>query len=157
MPAIGIRSFIDVAGDYVYFVWEGKLKIIKIDLKTGEQVAVFGHKTKHYIEPFASLKLLEGRLEKDFTKTGNERVNMSLVRDIFATPRHVLVVYEGPTTGNFRLQVYTPEGRFLDDIAIPGNPGQNTWFEKETYTLYSLLSTNGEKAQIFEFKIGGSR
>jgi hypothetical protein len=151
LPAIGIRSFIDVQGDDAYFVWEGKLNIIKINLVTKDKTA-FGHKTAHYIEPSATPELLKGRIERDYTKTKNERTRMSFVRDIFATPRHVFVAYEGQN--KFRLQVYTPEGTFLDEIAIPGNPGRKMWFDKSSYTLHSFSENSENKEpQILIYKV----
>jgi hypothetical protein len=158
LPAIGIRSFIDVQGNDVYFVWEGKLRIIKIDIKTGEQTS-FGHlknqrsKMPNYIEPYASKALLDARRNKDFTKTRKERFNMSLVRDIFATPRHVIVVYEGPNVSNFRMQMYTLEGKFLGDKPILGKPGRTMYFDKDSYTLYSLSETRNKEIEISMCKL----
>lgn len=156
LPAIGIRAFMDAAEDFVYFVWEGKLIINKINLNTKEKTA-FGQQTEHYVEPSATPELLKARSKKDYTKTREERAKMSFVRDIFATPKHVLVVYEGPnqSVSNFRMQAYTPGGRFLDDIPIPGSPGYNMCFEKESYTLYSLLITKNEETQIVIYKVTG--
>lgn len=41
---IAIKVFIDIQGDGIYFVWEGDLKITKIDIKSGEFTS-FGYKT----------------------------------------------------------------------------------------------------------------
>lgn len=155
MPAIGIRAFIDVYGDDVYYIWEGKLKIIKINLKTKEKF-VFGHPTPSYIEPFASKELVKARRNREYNKTSAERRKMSFVRDIFATSQFIFVVYDGPGQGNFRMQAYTPEGKFLADVKIPNNhPYREMWFDKQSHTLYSLSRTgiNNNKPQILIYKL----
>lgn len=153
LPAIGIKAFIDVYVDDVYFVWEGKLKIIKINLKTKEKI-LFGQVTKDYIEPFASAELVKAYHDEDYTKVWQERMKMSFVRDIFATSRYVFVVYDGPGQGNFRIQAYTPEGEFLDDKKIPNNhPYREMWFDKQNFTLYSLSRTVSNKPQILIYKV----
>jgi tyrosine-protein phosphatase YwqE len=76
----------------------------------------------------------------------NERAKMSYVRQIFTTPKHVLVVYEGPVNptqdkeGHFRMQMYTLNGKFLGDVPIPGHPDRKMWLDKDEYILYSLAS-----------------
>jgi hypothetical protein len=154
LPALGIKAFIDVDGDDVYFVWEAKLKIIKINLKTKEK-NIFGYPTPHYIEPFASKELVTARLNMEFTKTRAERRRMSFIRDIFATSRYIFVVYDGPSQGNFRMQAYTSEGKFLYDVKIPNNhPYREMWLDKQSLTLYSLSSMgNNNKPQILIYKV----
>jgi hypothetical protein len=139
LPAIGIRSFIDVWGDHVYHVWEGKLRIIKINIVTAEQT-IFDYKTQYYIEPDATKELLEARRQKDYLKTRKERDKMSFVRNIFATQTYVFVIYRGPKNGtNFqRMQIYTSEGVFIDDIPLPIDYYAKTWLDKSTLQLYSL-------------------
>ena len=157
LPAIGIKAFIDVYGDDVYFVWEGKLKIIRINLKTKEKF-VFGHPTPSYIEPFASKELVTARLNEEYTKTRAERRKMSFVRDIFATSRYIFVVCKGPGQGNFWMQAYTPDGKYLDDMEIPNNhPYREMWLDKDIheniFTLYSLSRTESNKPQILIYKV----
>jgi hypothetical protein len=147
LKAIGIRAFIDVYGDDVYFVWEGKLRIIKINLKSKEKT-YFGQRTPNYIEPFASKEFVEAYLDGDFTKVWQERMKMTFVRDIFATPRYVFIVYEGPGQYNFRIQMYSLGGNFLGDVEIPGNHYSNMWFDKDSYTLYSLSYIDNKEFQI---------
>lgn len=142
LPAIGIRSFIDVWGDYVYHIWEGKSRIIKININTGKQVA-FNHITPQYIEPFASKELLKARRQREFNKTRKEKEKMSYVRDIYATQKYVFLIYRGPRskTNCHRMQVYTSEIAFIDDISLPLSFSAKTWLDKNTLQLYSLSKT----------------
>ncbi|MFC2146386.1 hypothetical protein ACFLRT_03390 [Acidobacteriota bacterium] len=154
LPAKGIRAFIDVYGDDVYFVWEAKFKIIKINLKTKDEI-IFGQATKDYKEPSASAELVKAHRDRDYTRVWQERRNMSFVRDIFATSWYIFVVFDGPGQGNFRMQVYTPEGEFLDEMKIPkSHPYREMWLDKQSYTLYSLSRTgNNDKPQILIYKV----
>ena len=153
LPAIGIRAFIDIQGDDVYFVWEGKARIIKINLKT-KTSDIFDETKKqrmpNYFEPTKSVELevlRKSYVDMDISKIKKQRTKMSLVRNIFATPLYVFVVYEGPNESNFRLQMYSPEGEFLGDSAIPGNCSWIMWFDKESDTLYSLQEKSEKKKQ----------
>jgi hypothetical protein len=153
LPAIGIRAFIDVYGDDVYFVWEGKLQIVKINLKTKKKI-VFGHPIPDYIEPVASAELVKAYRDGDYTSVWRERINMSFVRDIFATSRYIFVVYDGPGWGNFRMQTYTPGGNFLAEMKIPTNhPYREMWLDKQSLTLYSLSRTGRNKPQMLIYKL----
>jgi hypothetical protein len=155
LPALGIRAFIDVYGDDVYFVWEAKLKIIKVNLTTKE-ITVFGHPTPHYTEPVASAELVNAHRDKDYRRVWQERMKMSFVRDIFATSQYIFVVYDGPGQGNFWIQMYTPEGKFLGEkqIELPKDQFyQEMWLEKQSNTLYSLSRTGSNKPQILIYKV----
>jgi hypothetical protein len=155
LPAMGIRAFIDVYGDDVYFVWEAKLKIIKINLKTKEKTA-FGYPTPRYIEPFASELLVNAYRNRDYTSILQERMQMSFVRDIIATSQYIFVVYDGPDQDKFMMQKYSPDGKYLDETKIPRDYiYQEMWLEKESYKLYSLsLSRRGKnKPQILIYKV----
>jgi hypothetical protein len=141
LPAIGIKAFMDIQGDDLFFVWEGALRIIKLNLRSRE-TSVFGQKTSHYIKPDAS-RLSYSYVRGDFETTWKEQKKTAYVRNIFATPRHVFLVYEMAKSNNsnismFRLQKYTPEGDFLGDDSFPGNPGLQMWFDEENYELYAF-------------------
>ena len=159
LPAIGIKAFIDIQGDDVFFAWEGALRVIKLNLLSKE-TTVFGHETPHYTKPDGS-RLSDSYVSGDFQTTWKERETMGYIRNIFATPRNVFLVYETgksnkSNVSTFRLQKYSPEGNFLADVSIPGNPGPQMWFDKESYELYALSAqserNNGEFA-ILKYKI----
>ena len=152
IPMVGIRGFVDVRGDDAYFIWEGKLRIIKINLETKKSTN-FGYQTEHYIEPFLSPGLLKAHLDKDYTQVINEKAKMSYVKYIFAAPQYIWVVYAAPRQGHLRMQQYTPEGNFLDDIQIPGNLDQVLWFDKDSDTLYSLSKVGNKEHKISIYKV----
>ncbi|UCH95258.1 MAG: hypothetical protein JSV88_00045 [Candidatus Aminicenantes bacterium] len=159
LPAIGIKAFIDIQGDDLFFVWEGALRIIKLDLVSKKQV-VFGHATPHYTKPDGS-RLSDSYKKRKVETTWKKRKKMTYVRNIFATSRHVFLVYEmgknnKSNTSKFRMQTYTLEGDFLGDVLFPGNPGRQMWFDKEKYELYAFSeqpgNDNGEFS-ILKYKI----
>ena len=67
---------------------------------------------------------------------------MSYVRNIFASPGYVFVIYEGPDKqnkkSNFRLQFYTPDGDYIIEVPVTDKPGFKMWFDKDKSILYSL-------------------
>ncbi len=148
--AIGINGWFDIQGDVVFFVWEGDLRIIKINIKS-QEITTFGEKTSSYIKPYASKKLLEARQNRNFNVTRSEKEKMSFVRNIFTNPKYVLVIYEGPNPKNFRLQFYTLEGTFKGEVPIPGQPNWKMWYDKNGNFLYSL-SNNSDKGVYFILK-----
>jgi hypothetical protein len=162
LPAVGTRAYIDIQGDDVFFVWEGSLRIIKINLRSIEN-EVFDEpaieKTPGYKKPNRA-KLGESYVKGDFESTWKEQKNNAYIRNIFATARHVFLIYEIPkneqsnsSASRFRLQTYTPEGAFLGDAPIPGNPGQQMWFSKDTYELYAFSESNNAGFSILKYTI----
>jgi len=152
IPIIGIRGFVDVRGNDAYFIWEGKLKITKIDLDTRKRV-VFGQPTEYYVEPNVSADLQSAYLEKNYTKVIKERAKMSLIRNIFAATNSIYVAYEAPREGNLRLQRYTPEGTFSSDIQIPGNRNQLIRIDKYGCYLYSLIEARDNHYKISVYQM----
>ena len=86
---------------------------------------------------------------------------MSYIREIFASPKYVLVIYECPVKkdkeSKFNLQFYTLDGNFLEEISILGNPDRRMCFDKEGDILYSLASEMTDDLEeeyfILEYKI----
>ncbi|MCK5056631.1 MAG: hypothetical protein KAT34_08250 [Candidatus Aminicenantes bacterium] len=159
IPAVGVRGIFDVSGADVFFVWEGALRVLKISLVTTKKVTIFGQEPSYYTKP-DGVKLSRTYKSGEFESTWRTQKTMSYVRDIFATSRYVFVVYETgknakTPTSQFRIQTYTPEGIFLNDVSIPGNPGMPMCFDKDNYELYSISrqSESGDKAfSILKYK-----
>jgi hypothetical protein len=162
IPAIGIRGFIDIEGDSLFFVWEGALRIIKINLLSKERM-IFNQLPKpeeipDYIKPDGDM-LADSYKNEDFEKTWKDQETMSYVRNIFATPRHVFLIYETVRSNKndssrYRVQTYSPEGNFLSDDPIPENPdGGQMWFDKENYELYLFSKNANDEFSISQYRI----
>ncbi len=160
-PAIGVRSYVDIQDDWVYFVWEGLLRIIKLNLRTGEKIT-FGDQTTHYRSPFR----IKDTLVRHFKNRNHDlleekRKNASYIRTIFANSTHVFLIYERGH-GKFhrtRMQTYSTEsGKLISDVAVRSLPGAIWWFSKEQSLLYSLGKIKrenvvvGHKMYVFEIK-----
>lgn len=143
--SIGINGWFDIYRDDAYFVWEGNLKIIKLNIVSKEITPdTFGIQPLHYVKPYASQELIESRRKLDLKRHLGEKTKMSYVRDIFVSSKYVLLIYEGPTsqdnTANSWLQFYTLDGNFINELPIPGRPNWIMHFDKEGNFLYSLIS-----------------
>ena len=162
IPAIGIKGWFDIHRDDAYFMWEGNLKVIKLNVVSGEiHPKSFGMKPPHYIKPYASENLLRFRGPQHLNLAGVERKKMSYVRNIFVSSKYVLVIYEGPikqdSGANFWLQFYTLDGDNIKEVPIPGAPDHKMWFDKDRDIIYSLCgnktNTSGEEYFILKYKI----
>lgn len=155
LPAIGIKGFFDIQGDDLFYVWEGALRVTKINLCTKSITQVFGHETFPYTKPDGT-RLSESYIKGDFPTTWKLQEKFSFVRNIFVTANNVYVIYEtckkdGRDVSTFRLQIYTLDGEFLKDLLIPNNPGRRMSFDKTSNELYVL--TNGVGVGKGEFAI----
>jgi hypothetical protein len=143
ISVIGINGFFDIYRDDAYFVWEGNLKVIKLNFVSGDIDQVhFGMQPPHYVKPYASEKLIDSRRKRDIKMHESERMKMSYVKNIFTSSKYVLVIYEGPvnqgTATNFWLQLYTLDGDFIKEVPIQGQIDNKMWFDKDKHILYSL-------------------
>ncbi|MGD2088815.1 MAG: hypothetical protein PVH61_21730 [Candidatus Aminicenantes bacterium] len=159
IKSIGISGWIDVYDDDVYFVWEGDLRILKQNIES-KALTFFGEKSTNYVKPYPSKKLVKGYRKRNIDSIISEKAKMSFVRNIFVGPKYVMVIYEGPfkqdKKSNFRLQFYTLDGDFINEVSIPGAPDRKMWFDKDSDILYSLSSNQNEKGtnySILEYKI----
>lgn len=154
LPAVGIKAFIDIQGENLFFVWEGSPRIIKLNPDnnpnlSSKQEILFGRVTDSYVKPNIP-RLRDFYRKGEFEKVWENKKTMAYVKDIFATPRHVFLVYatgknEKNQFSKLRLQVYTPEGDYLDDILIPSkNAKMQLWLDKENYDLYAFTERGGK-------------
>jgi hypothetical protein len=156
MKKVGISGWFDIMGNDVYFVWEGNLRIIKINIESRE-LTFFGEKTLHYIKPYVSKRLLEARRKRDSKTIRSEWAKMSYVRHIFTNSKYALVVYEGPNKqerkSNFRMQFCTLDGTFKEEVLIPDQTDYRMSYDKERNILYSLTSeSSGDELEYFILK-----
>ena len=159
IPSIGVKGFFDIHEDDAYYIWEGNLKIIKLNFVSGEIAPTpFGTQPPHYVKPYKSQELREGFLKGN--KSLHIKAKMSYVRNIFVSEKYVFVIYEGPANqenaANFRMQFYAMDGNFIKEESILNNPTHKMWFDKNKSILYSLSSKtggNGQDYYVLKYKI----
>jgi hypothetical protein len=163
---IGISGFCDFEGDTIYFVWEGNLRIIRINLKTKE-IDSFGEQTKNYIKPKATSSLTSAynKLKKELIH--KEKRKMSYVIGVFADKDVVGLIYsnfnKALSIWQMTLQLYSPNGELLKEIFLPearnydDTMGCSFFYIKEKKLLYFLsreLDSEFQDAlKILKYKI----
>jgi hypothetical protein len=146
----GMNKF-DIAGNFAYYIWEGKLSIIRIPLSDGK-ITCFGHKTANYLPPFISKEILQ-TYDSRYGKAsayGKAREKMSFLHKIFACKDYVMVIYRGPTRNEtllpYTAQFYTPEGDFINEVRLPAfNYRMHFFLDKEKNILYSVAAGDKEE------------
>jgi hypothetical protein len=146
--AIGVTGRFDIHGDFAYYVWEGDLKIFKINLKTKE-ITTFGKKMPHYVKPYTTQKLINAFFNMQGNFVQKERNKMSYVRQIFTTKKHVILLYTVPVKNGsgheYMVQTYKMDGNFVEESKFPGKAPDTIWFDKKNSILYILaLETDKE-------------
>jgi hypothetical protein len=160
---IGINGWFDIYSENAFFVWEGNLKIIKVNVESGEgHPKFFGEKPPHYVKPHSTDKLIQGQKKRRVDTINREKAEMSYVRNVFTSPKskYILVIYEGPASRNkkgySRLQFYSLDGDFIKEVPIQLGSAPKMWFNKEKNILYALSKnpeTTGQRYFILKYKI----
>ena len=158
IPAIGTKAWFDILEDHAYVVWEGSLKVNKLNI-VSRIIYPFGmHQPSHYVKPDAK-KLLDSYRKGDFNQSRIKKKGMSYVRNIITSltnPKYVLVIYEVPgnkgSASNFRVQFYTLDGDFKREVPIEGRIDPRMWFDKDKSILYSLPESSPPMARYFILK-----
>lgn len=119
---IGLRCYCDYSKDNIYFVWEGKLRILKID-SDSRKFSSFGEVTGNYTPSKVTprmLKLYNERSKEQIT----EMQKMSFVTGIFADDGFVGLTYANYNKGadgwQTIAQVYALGGKLLLEKILPG-------------------------------------
>ena len=170
---IGIEGWFSAHNDNLYFVWEGDLRIMKLNIISGELMLddTFGEQSPHYIKPYASKELIKAHQKGDYDTIISEKSKMSYIKNIFTTSDNILVIYEGPAdvnmdssvVTNFRIQFYTLRGDFIKEELLEGQPDPKMWFDIDRKILYSLSNSmidttsitaeRGSKPYILKYEI----
>lgn len=163
---IGNDIFCDWLGDYIFHVWTGKLKIIKLNRITKE-ISYFGEKTGNYIQPYVTPEIEKAynqRKNNLFFSFGN---NMSFVRYLFTmNSGHVGVIYMGAKKKNknlvVMLQIYKTSGEFIKEVELlnaqASNYNELYYFFRKDKDLFYILDTETSKDfdqfyKIHEYRI----
>lgn len=124
-------------------IWD--LRVTRINVLSGEKL-YFGNPTSKYV-PIPSkeeIESFEGSSGTHWIYLQGYRylVSKSLVTNLFIDSKHILVIYKTSSfidgTLYFMLQFYTKNGRFLNEVPIPGQPDSRMWLDKRNSILYSL-------------------
>lgn len=150
---IGSEIFCDWLGDYIFHVWTGELKIMKLNKET-KKISYFGKKTENYIQPYVTPEIEEAYWQKKsnlYFISGN---GMSFVRYLFTmNSGHVGVVYMGAPKKNknlnVMLQIYTSSGEFIKEFELlnaqTSNYNELYYFFKKDKDLFYILDTETTK------------
>lgn len=144
LSAIGSAGVFDLdQNGNAYAAWIGNLRIIKFDTESGVSEKIFGKHIGNYSMPNPTLELVDGYKKGDFKVIQKEKKKMSLLRNVFLTKKHLLVVFEGPfkteSESAFWLQFYSLEdGSFQKERRIPGEPKMRMRLDKDKNILYSF-------------------
>ena len=169
LGAIGGSGFCDWNDDYAYYIWEGNLRIIKINLSSGK-MNYFGKKTLNYTQPLATKALIKGDKERNVKLIFREKYKMSYVKAICTTENYVVILYNKPTEnlGNdwsiydaefqYMFQIYSLDGIFLMESPIYGKYNE-MYMTHNGNSVYFLASKTDEKTdekelyEILKYKI----
>ncbi len=144
LQAIGIGAFCDIYNDDAYYVWEGNLKVFKINVNS-KKIESFGKKTANYIQPKATRVLINSDKTSNPKAYLNEKVKMSYVQSVFASKKFIFLIYNKPKKSfddpksDFLIQFYSNKGEFLKEIPINEKAIYvRFFFKKDTNDLYCL-------------------
>lgn len=159
---IGGAAYCDVDDRFIYFIWEGDLRIIKIDRKTLSR-ETFGVITKNYRKP-----AMTNALTAAFNAMNNEGIDaeyqkMSFVNGIFADKDFLGVLYQNYDSreGLWKifLQLYSLDGRLLKESALSDAVTyveyhcNNTFYDRTDRSLYYLSITYDKATSLDQYRI----
>jgi hypothetical protein len=143
---LSIKGYCDYLNGYIYFAWQGDLKVLKINANT-KNIEYFGKKTGAYIKPKVTSEIL--RLYNN-RQRGGEKImrKMSFVTGVFTDNDFIGVTYvnykEALEGWQVIVQFYTLKGEFIEEKELPGAVNISTFPEpffcyvKEKKMLYFL-------------------
>ncbi len=120
--AIGTPGYCDAYNGKVYYVWEGDLRILRIDIKTGD-IEEFWIKTDKYVQPFVSDRLAIAYEQKERMVMAVEKSKFSIIDDINVSKNYIVLSYMTPSKTAGRrsrmLQFYGHDMKFISEIEAP--------------------------------------
>ncbi len=142
---IGMKAYCTLHGNDAYFVWEGDLRVVRIDVKT-RKMNVFGHKSSGYHKPKVTKELREAYKERDRRGIKEERDKLSYVVEIFSGADYIGLIYQTFETGSkkYMVQFYRPDGRYIKETMPNEDLSPLFYFRKDIGTLYNLAERVGE-------------
>ena len=147
---VGLNQVFDWSDDYIYFIWTGDLRVLKIDRKT-KQIISFGKKTENYFPPILTPEIRKAYDQRNHNLLYTLREGMSYVKDIFVLKsNNVCVVNVGPTKSNkgtnVVLQFYTGTGEFEKEFEVLNAKASNH------YDLYFYINKDRNLFYIMDIE-----
>ena len=163
---LGVFSYFSVYDHYIFYAWEGRLKILKIDLETNK-VDSFGQETKYYARPKVTKGILEARMKRKGEIESKEKENMSWIRGVFANDDFIVLYYvnynKQSSFWEAFLQFYDHSGNFFYEKRLPdaisylrnGPPFYYHQAKNRIYFLSLKLNTIGflDEYEVLKYKI----
>jgi len=119
---IGIQGYCDADNGYVYYAWEGNLRIMKVNIHTGE-IDTFGEKTGNYVMPKVSNRLANAYAEGDRKVWVEERHKLNYIDDINVSKNYIVLSYikPDPSVGMRikMLQIYGHNQKLITEFKAP--------------------------------------
>jgi hypothetical protein len=160
--SLGSTAYCDVFGGSILFVWEGNLRIIKIDKATNAFVT-FGKKPANYIKPKVTRALEEAFQTLSAKDVETEYSKMSFINGLFADKDFVGVIYqnfdEKTSLWKMYVQFYSPRGELLKEIDLPEAEtyisfrANTSYYDRAKRALYFLSITYDQKTTLDQYKI----
>jgi len=159
---VGTAGYCDTYGNFIYYVWEGNLRIIKIN-KLTNKYEFFGETPNNYVKPRVTKELQEGFrilsrevIEAEFSK-------MSFITGIFADKDFVGVIYKKydakKSLWEMSLQLYTPEGKLFSETVLANAVtyinfrANNSFYDRDKRILYYLSIVYDENTSLDKYEI----
>lgn len=159
---LGSAGYCAVVDDNIYFVWEGDLRIIKIDRATRRHEA-FGQRTKNYTKPAVTRALDQAFESRTVQDIEAEYQKMSFVNGLFADKDFIGVIYQNydhqTALWKMFLQLYSLDGKLLKEAALPEAETyvnfrcNNSFYDCADRTLYYLSITYDPATSLDRYKI----
>lgn len=144
---IGLQAYCDWYGPNIYYIWTGNLKVFRMS-KKGGNIQYFGKQTADYIKPQPSSKMIAAYNERRINDYVKEWAKLCHVVGLFACKEFTGIFYtitqsKQNDDRKVKLQFYTPEGRFINELIPPGlNSATNRFY----------LDKNKNFLYMFDFK-----
>ena len=164
--SIGTLGFCDFFGDDIYYVWQGNLRVIKINVEN-KNISFFGEKTQNYVTPKATKKLITAHKRRNQELSSEEKRKMSYVLGVFADADIIGVIFgnydKDASVWKMVLQIYSPNGKLLEETVLPeavnyDDACYRTYFYKKGEKILYCLSRklddqSNDVIEVLKYKI----
>lgn len=152
---IGIMGFCDWLGDDAVFVWEGDLKIMKVNT-SNQHIHFFKENKDCFRKPIVTKKLLTGFRSVQIKKIQEELSSRSFVSDIFVSDNITGIIYTRICNNTKKqqtaVQFYQSDGQYISEQLLTDRLNNKSYFDKEKKFLY-LLTLSFAQDLEYDFEI----